>query len=120
MASRDQSTPYFDDWIPPCQGNLTDVTYHDYPMHDDAEGVEIPTWAYIGLANDTSFDIVSAAKSKSLLPPRVKSNCVDPLTRGERMDDSRNSRPDTCGCLDVDVIRHIILLLPPEDKEHIR
>jgi len=42
---------------------MTSVTYNDFPLHDVAKDVEIPTWAYISLAQDSSFDLAAALDS---------------------------------------------------------
>jgi hypothetical protein len=45
---------------------MTNITYNDYPLHDIAREVEIPTWAYINLSKDSSFDLGVALYSAFL------------------------------------------------------
>ena len=45
---------------------MTSITNNDYPLHKDAQGINIPTWAYIGLRDDGSaFDLGAAIESES-------------------------------------------------------
>lgn len=56
LQSRDQATPYFGRWIEPCAGNMTQVTYLDYPLHNAVKGVNIPTWAYLNVTAAGEYD----------------------------------------------------------------
>lgn len=50
----------FSDWTYPCSGNGSTVTYKDYPLHEDAQGVDIPSWAYLNITKEDTFDIFGA------------------------------------------------------------
>lgn len=73
MDLRNATMPYFNTWATSCQANNTMVIYNDYPLHDVATEVEIPTWAYINLAEDSSFDLATALRSKfiSVIRPKL-------------------------------------------------
>ncbi|KDQ55674.1 hypothetical protein JAAARDRAFT_195506 [Jaapia argillacea MUCL 33604] len=54
--------PQFPSWSSGC--GSTQITFNDYPLHQFTQGISIPTWAYINLTPNNTFD-VDAALTKS-------------------------------------------------------
>lgn len=65
LEIKNVATPMFNNWTSSCKGNGTSITNNDYPLHDAAKGINIPTWAYINLNADSSFDLGAALQSGS-------------------------------------------------------
>lgn len=66
LEIRNNTTPKFNTWTALCRPNVIDITYNDYPLHDEASGVDIPTWAYINVSKDSTFDLDAALHSEFL------------------------------------------------------
>ncbi|KIM83446.1 hypothetical protein PILCRDRAFT_7351 [Piloderma croceum F 1598] len=60
LETRNGPAPTFNDWSSACQAHMTSITNNDYPLHNDAKGIDIPTWAYIGLREGSFFDLGAA------------------------------------------------------------
>lgn len=43
---------------------MTPITYGDYPVHSYANGVKIPTWAYVNVTADGEFDTDAVNESE--------------------------------------------------------
>jgi hypothetical protein len=56
--------PSFEALSSQCADQSLEVTYYDYPRQEDTKYIDIPPWAYQGIAEFPTFDLVQVVKSE--------------------------------------------------------